>query len=130
MFKSEAVFVGESEHYKTYKMKFHGVNYLITKSKKPTTKFTSVYLKEDIIVWHQQMMLIGGHTSSWDHRIKRSDICEKGCRSIFLISGGPFNVFGLDENHYISSKSAPKSAKDIYVMSMATFKLFAPVEES
>ncbi len=130
VFKSKAVLIRESEHYRTYTMEFKDEKYLITKSKKPSTKFTSIYLKDNSVVWRQNMFLIGGHTSSWEHTIRRSDFCEKGYRSIFLISGGPFNVMGLDDNHYISSKSTPKSVKDVYVMTIAAFKLFAPIEES
>lgn len=127
VFDTEAVLVSETEYYRSYRMNYGGSCYLVTKSLKSANRHTSISLKPDRIEWLQVTIAgIGGKRVSWQYMIPIKDIRERDCRSIFVVSGGPFNVYGLDDNNYISSKRPPKSSKDIYVMSMAAFKLFEP----
>lgn len=117
--------VAENELFKTIRFTLGEMTYTLYQSQQSATKATHIYCEEDGGVYWQQYHAIGYVLNSTKHLLVKP---PKNSNEITLvvIKGKPAVIAGLDENGFVSSRGTRKKSTDIYVMSEAAFKLFAP----
>ena len=84
-----------------------------------------IHCENDGIVW-EQLHAPGVFSVREKATISKRAFAENGSRGIFLITGTPATIAGLDEGHFLSAKRTPRSKDDIFVMPYPAFKLFSP----
>ena len=117
--------VADNELFKTLQFTLAGQKYTVYQSKQIATKATHICCEEDGTVYWEHFYAVGCAPMP-----KKTPLI-KPCRRedevvIVLIKGKPAVIAGLDENGFVSSRGVKKNKSDIYVMSEAAFKLFAP----
>lgn len=115
------------EKYETFKVVrfvLNGQRYTVYESKKTANGSITVRCgKNGTVLWEEPDH--AGHINLPPIvSVLVKPVREKGEIAIVLIKGKPNCICGLDENGFVSSRSALKKDTDIYVMSEAAFKLF------
>lgn len=104
--------------------------YAVYFTKKSATKATRIYCERDRTIYWEQYYMMGG--ISTPHVVKNMLVKpRRGTDEIVIvvIRGKPGIIIGLDEGIWVSAKRGRLQTKeDIFVMSEAVFKLFAPEE--
>ena len=102
--------------------------YVVYVTKKAATKATHIHCRGNSVVWEQLYpVTIHSPASIVEHLINPTG--QKGETVIVLIKGKPGIITGLDEGMFVSSRGEMKNDSQIYVMSEAAFKLFAPKKD-
>ena len=120
--------VDENDNYKKTTFELNGQKYAIYTSKATATKATCIYCEADkTIYWEQHYMMGGPCTSSVVKSVFVKPERASDEITLVVIKGKAGVIAGLDEGMWVSAKSGRLySAKDIFVMSEAVFKLFTP----
>ena len=118
--------MAENELFKTVQFTMAGQKYTVYQSKQIATKSTHIHCKEDGAIYWENFYAVGTVAVT-----SEKTLLIKPCRmddavTVVLIKGKPAMIAGLDENGFVSSRGVQKNKSDIYVMSEAAFKLFAP----
>ncbi|MBE6693705.1 MAG: helix-turn-helix transcriptional regulator [Ruminococcaceae bacterium] len=120
--------IEENDGVKKIGFTFKGQKYAIYFTKKAATKATRIYCEADNTVYWEQSYIMGGICTP---TVVKSTLVkpERGTDeiAIVVIKGKPSVITGLDEGIWVSAKKGIlQGSKDIFVMSEAVFKLFAP----
>ena len=120
---SEAV---KSECVKTVSVEHNGKKYRIIVTNKRATRFSGVRCVNDSVVWEQMPVCaklsgysLGETRSLWSFSVS----VDKSCITVFVVSGKPNCIKGLDEGIFRSVHNL--DANYINVMSEARFKDWA-----
>ena len=118
--------MAENELFKTVQFTIAGQKYTVYQSKQIATKSTHIHCKEDGAIYWENFYAVGTVAVTSEKML-----LVKPCRmsdevTVVLIKGKPAMIAGLDENGFFSSRGVQKNKSDIYFMSEAAFKLFAP----
>lgn len=118
----------ESESVKKIGFNLNGQKYVVYTTKKAATKATRIYCEADnTIYWEQYYMMGGMCTPSIVKTVLVKPERKPDEIAIVVIKGKPGVIIGLDEGIWVSAKRGTLCGeKDIFVMSEAAFKLFAP----
>ena len=125
-YKSFGVCTEETEHCKVIRFVLGERKYLVYQSKESASKKIHIRCGEDGTVYWKQFYPVShiGGTSVEHVLIKPQKSRDETV--IVLIKGKPAVIEGLDENGFISSRGTPKKDTDVFIMSEAAFKIFAP----
>lgn len=120
--------IEESESIKKRCFNFNGKKYVVYTTKAAATKATRIYCEVDnTIYWEQHYMMGGMCTPSIVKTVLVKPERKPDEIVIVVIKGKPGVIIGLDEGIWVSAKRGKLCGKkDIFVMSEAAFKLFAP----
>ena len=118
----------KNELFRTIRFSAHGQNYVVYASARSAVKESLIHCREDGAVYWEQVYPIGHLTNGRDTVRFVKPLRDPNVTEIVLIRGKPGIITGLDENGFISARGTRKKDTDIYVMSEAAFKLFAPQE--
>ena len=127
-FARKAEPVGEDEFCLIYRLSHEGINYSIKRIKLHANKHTVIHCEQDSILWEQIYPL--GHSP-----VREKTVVSKRCfaardeQGVVLIDGSPMCMTGLDEQGFVSAKGKKRKEDDVFVMTVAAFKLFDPNEE-
>ena len=122
-FHEHGVLIETDELFHTYRLEHHGVSYVIKHTRQHANKHTVIHCEQDAVQWEQLYPV--GHL-----RIPERTVMTKRCftspdeQGIVLIEGSPMCITGLDENGFVSVKGRRTGKDDLYVMTLAAFKLF------
>lgn len=135
-YKKYGRMVEETEYVKTYEFEYGGVNYRVSVTKDRADSHTVVRCEKRNIVWEQYSKLPrlygGGFINNvklpyGDDHFNAPGIAEvkpiKGIITLFVISGKPGSIEGLDDGIFRSARNFGGD-KFVHVMSMTAFKLF------
>ena len=125
VFQKSAVQIGQDDFCITYRLEYGQERYTIKKTLRSANKHTVIHCENDGIVW-EQLHAPGVFSVREKATISKRAFSENGSRGIFLITGTPATIAGLDEGHFLSAKRTPRSKDDIFVMPYPAFKLFSP----
>ena len=108
----------------------NGQKYAVYFTKKAATKATRIHCERDGTVFWEQLYMMGGmSTPSVVKSVLVKPKREADEVVLVVIRGKPGTIIGLDEGIWVSAKRGRLQTKeDIFVMSEAVFKLFAPEE--
>ena len=127
-FRAHSAVIEENEAVKKAVLDWRGQTYAVYMTKKTATKATRIYCEEDETVYWEQYHMMGGPCTP---AVVKS-VLVKPHRApdeiaIVVIKGKPGGITGLDEGIWVSAKNGRlKGKRDVFVMSEAVFKLFAP----
>ena len=118
----------ENEHVSKVVFELNGQKYAVYLSKKAATKATRIDCEADnTVYWEQYYMMGGPCTPSVVKHILVKPERAKDEIAVVVIKGKPGVITGLDEGIWVSAKNGKlKGTQDIFVMSEAVFKVFAP----
>ena len=127
-FRSFGKTTEENDLYRKVTFEVNSKKYTVYISKNSATKATSIYCESDnTVYWEQRYMMGGMCTPSVVKTVLVNPKREKDEITLVVIKGKPGVILGLDEGIWVSAKKGKlSSAKDIFVMSEAVFKLFSP----
>ena len=127
-FRSFGKTTEENDLYRKVTFEVNSQKYTVYISKNSATKATSIYCESDnTVYWEQRYMMGGMCTPSIVKTVLVNPRREKDEVTLVVIKGKPGVIVGLDEGIWVSAKKGKlSSAKDIFVMSEAVFKLFSP----
>ena len=126
LYKKYGECVADNDLFKTVQFTISDQKYTVYQSKQIATKATHIYCKEDGSIYWEHFHPIG-HIATTSEKTLLINPCRRTDEvTIVLIKGKPAVIAGLDENGFVSSRCVQKNKSDIYVMSEAAFKLFAP----
>lgn len=95
-------------------------------------RFTQIHCVGDEIVWKQFYPNgIPGNTYSLkcDKKIFGINMRDEGAVNVVVVSGKAYDIRGLDEGAFVSSRRVPTRQPYVYLMSEPVFKLFDPIHE-
>ena len=118
--------VSESEHVKTVLFEHEGTSYRVITTKKRATRFSTIRCANDLIVWEQLPVCarLSGYSHGETQALWSMPISvDKSCITMFVISGKPNCIKGLDEGIFRSVHKF--DAGCINVMSEARFREWA-----
>lgn len=125
-YRKYGVCVEENELFKTFQFTAAGQKYTVYKSNQSATKATQILCGEDKTIYWVQFYPVG-HIAGMPAKTVLVKPCPKDDEIVIvLIKGKPSIIVGLDENGFVSSRGTRKTKSDVYVMSEAAFKVFAP----
>lgn len=125
-FRKFAKCIDENELYAAYSFTYSDRSYVVYRSKRTATKGTHIECRKDGSVYWVQLHGNGHVGVLYETNVLIKPIRDKDTTVIVLIKGRPAVICGLDENGFVSSRGTRRSDTDVYVMSEAAFKLFAP----
>ena len=120
--------IEESESIKKIGFNLNGQKYVVYTTKEAATKATRIYCEVDGTIYREQHYMMGGMcTPSIVKTVLVKPERKPDEIVIVVIKGKPGMIIGLDEGIWFSAKKGKLCGeKDIFVMSEAAFKLFAP----
>lgn len=124
-FKKHGVCVAENDTFKTICFTVGTQKYTVYQSQERATKATQIHCEQDGTVYWEQLYPVG-YVVMPVKKVLIKPRREESEMTIVLIKGKPAVIAGLDENGFVSSRGIPKRKDDVYVMSEAAFKIFAP----
>lgn len=95
-------------------------------------RYTRIECVGDAVVWKQFYPNgFPGSTYSLktDQKLFGMNMYEKDAVNIVVISGKAYDIRGLDEGPFVSSRRIPNGFSYVYLMSEPVFKLFDPIHE-
>jgi DNA (cytosine-5)-methyltransferase 1 len=118
----------ENETFSKVTFELNGQKYAVYLSKKAATKATRIYCEADnTVYWEQHYMMGGPCTPSIVKSILVKPERARDEITLVVVKGKPGVIVGLDEGIWVSAKNGKrKGTQDIFVMSEAVFKVFAP----
>jgi DNA-binding Xre family transcriptional regulator len=125
-YKSFGICTEETEHCKLVRFTLADRKYLIYQSKESASKKIHIRCGEDSTVYWKQFYPVSHIGGTSVERVLIKPQKSRDETVIVLIKGKPAVIEGLDENGFISSRGTPKKDTDVFVMSEAAFKIFAP----
>ncbi len=127
---AKGVLIAETEYAKTYEFMHQNRMYQATLIKRMANKYSVIHCQNNSIVWEQmpRMYLMTGQTVG-NIKGQRKVIANapgkiNGVIRLFVISGKPSGITGLDDGIFHSFPQADLSDKYAYVMTMAEFKRY------
>lgn len=128
---SFGVIVEENDRIKKMSFTFRDQKYSVYWTKKTANKFTRICCEADETVWWEQYYMMGGIcTPSVVKNVLLKPDRNPDEVVIVVIKGKPFGITGLDEGIWVSAKNGKlRGQKDVFVMSEAAFKIFAPEKQ-
>ena len=127
-FRSFGKTTEENDLYRKVTFEVNSQKYTVYISKNLATKATRIYCEADGTVYWEQYYIMGGMCAP--SIVKNVLVKPERMNdeiAIVVIKGKPGVIVGLDEGIWVSAKKGKlSSAKDIFVMSEAVFKLFSP----
>ena len=126
-FRSFGKITEENDLYRKVTFEINTQRYAVYISKNSATKATRIYCEADNTVYWEQYYMMGGIcTPSVVKSVLVKPKRERDEITLVVIKGKPGTIVGLDEGTWVSAKKGKlDSAKDIFVMSEAVFKLFS-----
>lgn len=124
-FKKNAALVEKNGLCCIYSLEYNYENYTVVKTLKSANKHTVIRLESENILW-DQLIPMGIRPACETTVLSKKNFAEKGTRGVFVVSGVPQRICGLDEGGYVSSKRKAETNSDVYVMTAAALKLFCP----
>ncbi len=128
-FRRSAVSVENGEFVKVWTFSFNGREYRVYQTKNRATKLTEIECRGNTIIFKnhpQNGFLTGMRTHLLIEKFRfQVPAPEKDLISLFVISGVPGTISGLDEGVFHSAQKPVDPAK-ISVMSGRAFKIFDP----
>lgn len=125
-YKKLGVRADETETYETIRFCIGNQKYVVYQSKQKATKATHIYCCEDRTVYWEQWYPVGHIAATPEKYVLIKPVRTPEELAIVLIKGKPAVIHGLDENGFVSSRTAQRNETDVYVMSEAAFKIFQP----
>lgn len=127
-FRSFGELVFENEHVKKFSFSYNGQKYAVYITKKAATKSTHIYCEKDGALYSKQHYIMGGMcTPTVETNVLVKPTREIDEITIAVIKGKPGVIIGLDEGIWVSAANGKlRTDNDIFVMSEAVFKVFAP----
>ena len=116
----------KSEHVQTVSVEHGGKTYRIIVTNRRATRFSFIRCVNDSIVWEQMPMCakLSGYSHGETRALWSLPISvDKSCVTVFVVSGKPNCIKGLDEGMFRSAHNFDPSC--INVMSSARFKEWA-----
>ena len=108
-----------------YECEKNGRKFVFYVTKRAANKGTQIFCEEGGAVVWKQIGQIGNFFSAGSEEFVIAKPKRQGAEIVVvLIKGKPSVIVGLDENGFVSSRSALSSPHDIYVMSEAALKNF------
>ena len=115
---------GEDGEFRIIRFSLNGQSYKVYESKHSANGGVTVRCgRNGSIIW-EEANNIGHIRSTPNITFMGKPAREADEIAVVLIKGKPGCICGLDENGFVSSRSALKNETDIYVMSVAAFKTF------
>ncbi len=121
-FKRYAQRIQKEDLCTVYSLNINEREYIIKKTNKKASKRTIIHCDGENIFWEQLYPLYNSPAREKTLISKRS-FGKRDTTNIFLIEGTPLQIRGLDENGFVSCKQKCKSVDDLYVLTMAEFKI-------
>ena len=114
----------DTDIYKRVEFECAGQKYTVYTIKKRVRKSNIIHLMEDGTIYREQLLPFG-HIMC-PSRIKASilKLSRPKDEVLMVLFDGKPNFIGLDEDLFVSAKNENKAKSSIYVMTVATFKLF------
>ena len=125
-FKKLGACTEENELYKTVRFSVGEQKYVVWQSVRSATKATHIACGENGTVYWKQFYPVGHIACTAEVTVLIKPRTEAGEIGILVIKGKPGVIMGLDENGFVSARGARKKGTDVFVMSEAAFKAFAP----
>lgn len=125
-FKKLGACTEENELYKTVRFSVGEQKYVVWQSVRSATKATHIACGENGTVYWTQFYPVGHIACTPEVTVLIKPRTEAGEIGILVIKGKPGVIIGLDENGFVSARGARKKGTDVFVMSEAAFKAFAP----
>ena len=125
-FKKLGVCTGENELYRTVRFSVGEQKYVVWQSVRTATKATHIMCEENGTVYWKQFYPVGHIAYTAETSVLIKPRAEAGEVGILVVKGKPGIITGLDENGFISARGTRKKGSDVFVMSEAAFKAFAP----
>ena len=117
----------QNELYRTVEFELNNRKFKIYSTKVNATKATHIHCRDDNTVYWEQLYPFGSVSGPSHHEyVLVKPTRERDEIVVVLINGRPGTIHGLDECIFLCSRNTIKTPKDIYVMSLAAFKLFEP----
>ena len=127
-YRKAATLTSENELTKTYELSFEGKRIEAIVTKKTANKYSIISCRNEEINWKQLQPLYrlqGIHyTSGEEFFFGKIRPAADGTYRLFIISGKPGSIEGLDDGFFRSARHSGGSDV-LHVMSMAAFKHFA-----
>lgn len=124
-YKKYGKVVDQNELYTTVQFAIGEQSYTVYVSNATAKRGTTIRCEEDQTVYWEQMQPNGPFPIR-ERAVLVKPKRERGSVVIVLIKGKPSCISGLDEGFFVSSRGIPRQDTDVYVMSEAAFKVFAP----
>ncbi len=122
--------ISQTEYAKTYEVMHQNQMYQVTVINRMANKYSVIHCQNNSIVWEQmpRMYLMNGQING-DIKGQQKVIANapgkiSGVIRLFIISGKPSGITGLDDGIFHSFPQADLSDKYAYVMTMAEFKRY------
>ena len=124
-FRKKATLLSEDQICVSYRLEHEGRVYIIKQTKEQAGRHTAVHCVAGAVIWEQNDPL-GAGIAKDRHVITKKKFCERGQRGVVVISGAPATLAGLDMGGFLAAESTPAASDDVYVLTGAAFKHFAP----
>ena len=125
-YKKLGILTEQNELYQTVRFSIGEQAYVVYQSMQSANRNTVIECGENGSVIWKQFYPIGHIMNGNTVTVLIKPKATQEETVIVLIKGKPGNIKGLDENGFVSSRGVRKKATDVFVMSEAAFKLFAP----
>ena len=127
-FKRQRKLIDENELVTTYRMEYDGEVYVIRMTKKSAGKHSVITCASDSVGWEQ--IYPSGISPAREYTfLSKREFFDRGERGIFVVSGKPMCITGLDEGGFVSAKNEKRKDGDLIVMSEAVFENFEPTKK-
>lgn len=124
-FKKDSVVINATETCEERQFEYKGKPYIVAKTMKFADRHTVIKCEKEQIIW-EQIIPLGIRPVSEEKVIIKTSFAKGNARGIFVISGEPLRIEGLDDGCCISPLRATESDRDIYVLTASSFKRFDP----
>lgn len=123
-FKTKRKLICSDEYTRTYSFEYKGREVILRKTRKKANRNTVIHCRGNSVTW-EQITSISIHTSESEYFSSEIDkTIDNEAVYLFVISGRPNHIKGLDEGIFVSAHRKTTKREEIYVMSETALKLF------